>query len=141
MKTAPSVGFLSGPTDTRRQRAAALLAGALMLHDLEEAVGYPLVRPAVLGLWPSAPPAEAFWTSLAVVTVVGVALALWAGSGRPSGGKALALRAIAWVLLVNVLVPHVPAAFTLGGYAPGVVTAVAVNLPVCLLALRLLRGV
>ena len=36
---------------------------------------------------------------------------------------------LAAVMLVNVLVPHVPAAIALGGYAPGVVTAVLVNLP------------
>lgn len=129
------------PPDTRRRQAATLLAAALSLHDLEEALAYPLLRPRIVELWPSAPPAEAFWISLAAVTVGGIVLALWAGSGRSAGGKALALRAIAWVLLVNVIVPHAPAAFVLGGYAPGVVTAVAVNLPACLLALRLLRGV
>ena len=127
------------PPDARRGWAAALLAAALTLHDLEEAVGYPAIRPAILEVLPSAPPPEAFWASLAVVTAGGLLAVLWAGSGRVSGAKALTLRAIAGVLLVNVLVPHVPAAIVLGGYAPGVVTAVVVNLPACVLALRLLR--
>lgn len=39
-------------------------------------------------------------------------------------------------MLVNVVVPHVPAALFAGGYAPGVVTAVLVSLPVSLLYLR-----
>jgi hypothetical protein len=40
-------------------------------------------------------------------------------------------------VLVNVLVPHVPAAIMFRGYAPGVVTAVLVNLPVLALLTRL----
>jgi len=33
-------------------------------------------------------------------------------------------------VLVNVVVPHIPAAIIFRGYAPGVVTAVLINLPV-----------
>jgi hypothetical protein len=40
------------------------------------------------------------------------------------------------IFLVNVFVPHVPAALLAGGYAPGVVTAVAVNLPFGILYFR-----
>jgi Protein of unknown function with HXXEE motif len=32
-------------------------------------------------------------------------------------------------MLVNVVVPHVPVAIVFRGYAPGVVTAVLINLP------------
>lgn len=126
--------------DRRRGLAAGLLAAALTLHDLEEAVGYPLKRAAVLGILPGAPPVAVFWTMLALVTAAGVGVALWAGRGPGSPAKAAALRTIAAILLVNVLVPHVPAAVALGGYAPGVLTAVALNLPAGLVALRLLRA-
>lgn len=132
--------ILGADPDTRRRAAAGLLAAALTLHDLEEALGYPLTRPVLLRSWPAAPPVEAFWAALAVVTGVGVAAAAWAAYGPSSPVKRGVLRAIAAILLINVLVPHVPAAVILGGYAPGVVTAVAVNLPLCLLALRLLRA-
>lgn len=132
--------ILTAPPDVRRRRAAALLVGALTLHDLEEALGYPPTRPMLLALWPAAPTPAAFWTALAVVTVAGLLVALWAGSGAASPAKAATLRAIAFVLLANVLVPHVPAAVVLGGYAPGVVTAVLVSLPACVVALRLLRA-
>jgi hypothetical protein len=37
---------------------------------------------------------------------------------------------------VNVFVPHLPAAWVLGGYAPGVVTAVAIQLPFSVFFLR-----
>lgn len=33
-------------------------------------------------------------------------------------------------MLINVFVPHIPAAIWFGGYAPGVVTAGLINLPV-----------
>lgn len=133
------VGLLSAPPDARRRRAAWLLASALVLHDLEEAVAYPLLRPAIREILPFAPPTTTFWASLAAVTLLGAAAALWAGLGRAGAAKTATLRAIAMILLANVLVPHVPAAIVLGGYAPGVATAVAVNLPVCLFALALLR--
>jgi hypothetical protein len=132
--------ILAASPDAGRRAAAGLLAAALTLHDLEEALAYPAVRPRLLGFAPLAPAPEVAWAALAAVTGLGLGMAGWAASGETTGGKRLALRALAWGLLVNVLVPHVPAAFVLGGYAPGVVTALAVNLPVALLALRLLRG-
>jgi hypothetical protein len=43
-------------------------------------------------------------------------------------------------MLANVVVPHVPAAIVFHGYAPGVVTAVLINLPVMsILVIRMLR--
>jgi hypothetical protein len=132
-------GLFSASPDLRRRYAAGLLAAALTLHDLEEAIGYPLQRRVILDVVPLAPSVAIVWTALVVVTAVGVAAALWAGSGTPMAGKVAVLRLLAAILLANVLIPHVPAAWRLGGYAPGVITAVAVNLPVCLLALMLLR--
>jgi hypothetical protein len=132
-------GLFPASADARRRRAAGLLAAALVLHDLEEALAYPVLRPAIREFLPFAPPVAVFWASLAAVTLGGVALAVWAGRGAGSTAKTATLRAIALILLANVLVPHVPAAIVLGGYAPGVAAAVAVNLPVCLFALALLR--
>jgi len=37
---------------------------------------------------------------------------------------------------LNVFIPHVPAAVALGGYAPGVATAVLINLPFSIYFLR-----
>jgi Protein of unknown function with HXXEE motif len=43
-------------------------------------------------------------------------------------------------MLANVFVPHVPAAIVFHGYAPGLVTAVLINLPVMsMLVIRMLR--
>lgn len=46
------------------------------------------------------------------------------------------MRVVASVLLANVMLPHVPAAILLGGYATGVVTAVVLNLLLNLWILR-----
>ncbi|MET0274176.1 MAG: HXXEE domain-containing protein, partial [Phenylobacterium sp.] len=130
---------LSGSPDERRKLASRLLLAALVAHDLEEAIGYGLQRPMLLERLPLLLPTPLFWAALAVATVAGGALLLWAGSGPASPGRTAALRTIAAILLVNVLVPHAPVAWWLGGYAPGVITAVLVNIPVGLTALALVR--
>ncbi|MEV5748078.1 HXXEE domain-containing protein [Actinoallomurus sp. NPDC052308] len=43
---------------------------------------------------------------------------------------------MAGVMLLNVALPHVPAAVAARGYAPGLVTAVGLNLPIGLAVLR-----
>ena len=53
----------------------------------------------------------------------------WASCTQREPQAWLAVKLTASVLLANVFIPHVPAAIALGGYAPGVITAVAVNLP------------
>ena len=50
------------------------------------------------------------------------------------------LGVLAVAMVVNVVVPHVPAAVLTGGYVPGVVSAVLVNLPVAASYLRRARG-
>jgi hypothetical protein len=42
-------------------------------------------------------------------------------------------------MLVNVLIPHVPATLVFGAYTPGVVTAVLINLP--LMSILLFKAV
>jgi hypothetical protein len=119
--------------------ASGLLLAALTAHDLEEGVGYGLQRPLLTERLPVVFPTPVVWAALVVVTAAGAALLLWAGSGPASPGRIAAVRAIAAILLINVLIPHAPLAWWLGGYAPGVITAVLVNIPVGLTALALLR--
>ena len=132
---------------SKRRRASILLSGALCLHNLEEAVSYPIARPRVsnlaAGVWPQLqlPMADAFRWALLILTIAVLALLLWAATTRNEGAAWLVIKVVAFVLLANVLVPHVPAAILLGGYAPGVVTAVALNLPVGVWVLALARSV
>ena len=101
----------------------------------------PRVRERLSGLVPASVLAATqdltwFYVALVFATVVPAAVVLAATSGRASGGKAWAVVFVQSLFLVNVFVPHVPAAVALGGYAPGVVTAVLVNLPYSVYFLR-----
>lgn len=113
-----------------------LLLCAACLHNLEEAVAYPLVRPRSAQLLAAIEPSfrlpdpRDFHLALLLWTMVVGGLLLWAATTRWDGQAWITIKAIAFVLLANILVPHVPAAIALGGYAPGVVTAVMLNLPV-----------
>jgi hypothetical protein len=71
-----------------------------------------------------------------VVTVVPALIVAWATTGRQSAAKREAVAILVAALLWNVFAPHLPAAMLLGGYAPGVVTAVAINLPFALYFFR-----
>ena len=127
------------------RRPALLLAAAFAAHNLEEGLTYRVMRSDIAGrvhaldlAWPS-PPGAVFAAALVAITVVGGAAMLWAARGAPTPAKRATVRALAWVLLANVLLPHVPAAFVLAGYTPGLLTALAINLPLCLWALRATR--
>lgn len=128
----------------RRSAAGDLRAPALLLavaftgHNLEEAIAFPRMRTAIagrahdLGLpWWSPAPAVST-TVLLAITFAGVLAMLWAGRWPPNARRRFAVRALAWILLANVLLPHVPAALVLGGYTPGLLTALAVNTPLSL---------
>ncbi|HEY8616831.1 HXXEE domain-containing protein [Phenylobacterium sp.] len=112
-----------------------LLLAALSLHNLEEALTYAGSRPraaALIGWFQpglEAPEPASFHAALLLVSLGAAVLLLWAAHTQAERAGWLAVRATALVLLVNVFVPHVPAAIAFGGYAPGVVTALAVNLP------------
>ncbi|WP_312160169.1 HXXEE domain-containing protein [Phenylobacterium sp.] len=129
----------------RRRAAGLLLISALALHNLEEGLAYSLMRGRVaamlhhlgLGWWSPAP--EMFALVLTLLTLSVGALVGWAATGATSGIKIGVLRAVAALLLINVALPHLPAAAVLGGYAPGVLTSLLVNLPVSLWVLYRLR--
>lgn len=129
----------------RRRAAGLLLISALALHNLEEGLAYSLMRGRVaamlhglgLGWWSPAP--EMFALALTLLTLSVGALVAWAATGATSGTKIGVLRAVAVVLLINVALPHLPAAAALGGYAPGLVTSLLINLPVSLWVLFRLR--
>jgi hypothetical protein len=75
------------------------------------------------------------WLALAVVTLVPFALAAWASRGRNPVALWLLLLVQATVLL-NVLWHVGAAALFFDGYAPGLVTAVGINLPFSIYLLR-----
>ena len=130
------------PADPRRWRVLALVPVALLLHNLEEALTMRAALPQMQGKWSaflgrpvSLPSAHQY--DVALVLITAFAFALWLAAGRWSGA-ATALVALQVVMAVNVLT-HVAGAVLLGGYAPGLVTAVLVEAPVSVILFRRLR--
>lgn len=118
------------PADRRLLLAAPAL---LTLHNLEELLALPRALPAVHARLPDAARAvlpsvtlPMFAAALAVATVLPWVFAGMALAGR-RGGVFLVLLVQA-TLLVNVA-SHLVSAALLRGYAPGLATAVLVNLP------------
>ncbi|MEU5871734.1 HXXEE domain-containing protein [Glycomyces sp. NPDC047369] len=110
--------------------------GAFALHNLEEAITAPAffdkLPPSLPLPWPSA---TAFQVATAVVTVLGLALVLFA----IRRDRTWPVTVLAMVMLINVAIPHLPLAILNGGYAPGVATALLLNLPIDLLWLTKYR--
>ena len=117
----------------------------VLLHNIEEGLAARSYLPkvgaflsgwvpeSVIGLLPSV---GQFYAGLIGATLVPLALTFVATTGRPARWKPYLVAAVAAGLLLNVMLPHVPAAVALGGYAPGVVTALLLNLPFSLYFLR-----
>jgi hypothetical protein len=105
---------------------------ALCVHNLEEALTFGAMLPRLSALWtrlvgrPVALPSESDLQRVLIVVSIAT-IALWVAARwlRPA---AYALVVIQAVMVVNV-VSHVAAAALLGGYAPGVATALLVEAP------------
>lgn len=117
----------------------------LALHNLEEGLTASAYIPKVKnllggrapgGLLASLPAPGQFYAALIGATLLPLALVAFATAGRPTPFKSYLVVAVQAVVFLNVFVPHIPAAFILGGYAPGVLTAVLVNLPFSLIFFR-----
>lgn len=113
----------------------------IALHNLEEWLTFPrfgevtsdLLRRA--GVSVAAPPWSATQTALGFATV-GPLLVVAIATTRRSAVWTWLLLLVQMQMGVNVLLPHVPAAIAVGGYSPGVLTAVVVNLPFTVLFVR-----
>jgi hypothetical protein len=110
-----------------------------MLHNVEEAFTIPSYLPRVAASFPVHLPADIvpiFFGALTVVTVIPFIVAVWTYA-RPKSSAALwSLLLVQAVVLVNVFSHAAVAAFVLHGYAPGVLTALAINLPFSIYLLR-----
>jgi hypothetical protein len=118
-----------------RVRLLWLVPVVLTAHNLEEALTIAPVLPVasarISGLLGVALPAVTypqFLVVLAVVTAVPYFLAALGDLRRPASTAGYALLVVQATVLVNVA-SHVGAAITLGGYVPGLATALLVNLP------------
>jgi hypothetical protein len=125
-----------------RRRALWLVAVLLVVHNLEEALTLSSYLPVIRLRLPSALRAVAGAVSyrqmllaLALATVVPLGVVIWA-QARPESRAALWLVLLVQTVLLLNVAAHVVSATYLGGYAPGLVTALALNLPCSLYLLR-----
>jgi hypothetical protein len=113
-----------------------LVPSLLALHNAEEALFFPRYLPLVLSRLPVgwqaviAPLTTGQVLSALVIVTVSALLVAWWADQRPSSGLALwLLLLIQSTVLLNVLWHAATAVMLFGGYAPGLVTALLLNLP------------
>jgi hypothetical protein len=115
----------------------------LLLHNAEEAVFFPRYLPFVLARLPSAWRAVAgpltsgqVWLALAIVTLAGLGLTVWVQRHPVSRTALWLLLLLQTTVLLNVLWHLAAAVVLFRGYAPGLVTALLLNLPFSIYLLR-----
>lgn len=125
------------------RRVLWLVPLLLALHNAEEALFFPRYLPFVLGRMPAAWRAVAgpvtsgqVWLALAIVTLVALALAAWAELRPDSRIAVWLLLLLQATVLLNVAWHTAAAVVLFRGYAPGLVTALLVNLPFSIYLLR-----
>ena len=115
-----------------------LVFAFLALHNLEEALTMRAYLPRIskllrehapASLVPALPTPAQFYAALVGATLIPLLLVAFATNGKPTQLKSYLVALVQAQVCLNVFVPHVPAAFALGGYAPGLVTALLINLP------------
>ncbi len=103
---------------------------AITLHNIEEAVWMPEWSQNA-GRWHRPVEKIPFGFAVLVLTLLAYLFAyLGLMGGKQSIGIYL-LSGYAFVMLANVFVPHLIAAIWLKQYVPGLVTGLALNLPIC----------
>lgn len=123
-----------------RNTLLALIGVSLVLHDTEEYLTFPTFLRSFSPLQRWVPRASLLQNphnihlALVMATVLPLAVIVWAIL-RPNKGLLIAALLLESVLLVNAFW-HIFAAFVRGGYAPGVITAVLINLPFGIYVLR-----
>jgi hypothetical protein len=115
----------------------------LAIHNAEEALLFPRYVPLVLGRLPEGWRALAgavtlgqVGTALALVTLIPLLLAIWAFRRPESDLPVWLLLLVQATVLLNVLWHLATAVIVFNGYAPGLVTAVLINLPFSIYLLR-----
>lgn len=130
------------PSAPRRLTGLAIIPVALLVHNLEEAYAIGAALPELEATWGrllghslTLPSAQQYDYALAIVTGIAFGALLLARLWDPASYALVVLQA---VMTLNVLT-HVLGAVFLGGYAPGVVTAVFVEAPTSGVVFRRLR--
>jgi len=107
---------------------------ALCVHNLEEAIWLPGWSQRA-GYWMNPVGTHEFRIAAALLAILGIAVTAWAARGGKQSVGVYLLAGFALAMLLNVGF-HVMATAARSQYAPGVVTAVTINLPVMSYLLR-----
>jgi hypothetical protein len=113
---------------------------AIAIHNLEEAIWLPAWSRRLSqqgSRWHRPVGAPEFRFAVIVLTVAAAGIALAASIGGKESLGAYLVCGYALAMLLNVLFPHVLATLVMRAYAPGTLTAVLLNAPVCTLLLDL----
>jgi hypothetical protein len=118
------------------RRVLWLVPILLAVHNAEEALFFPRYLPFVLARLPAGWQAVAaplttgqVWSALAIVTMAAFGAAGWAHVRPESRVARWLVLLIQATVLVNALWHLAVAVILFGGYAPGLVTALLINLP------------
>jgi hypothetical protein len=118
----------------------------LAIHNAEEALLFPRYLPLVLGRLPEGWRALAgvvtlgqVGTALALVTLIPLLLAVWAFRRPDADAPVWLLLLVQATVLLNVLWHVATAVVVFNGYAPGLLTALLINLPFSIYLLRRAR--
>src|ERR1022692_3728565 len=109
---------------------------AATVHNIEEAIWMPGFMAAHGTELPWSVDSGQFRFALVVLTVAAWMITFLGWRTGPQSIWTYLEFGYIVTMLVNVFVPHIPAAVVFRGYAPGVVTAVLLNLPVMALLSR-----
>ena len=109
---------------------------ALTLHNLEEAIWFPAWSQNA-GVWARPVGTAEFRVAALILSLLAFSLTLWSARTRQQSFSTYILSGFLFAMLLNVIF-HLGAAVGLRHYAPGVVTAVLINLPVMGYLLRLM---
>ncbi len=126
----------------RFEKYRLLLIPVIALHNLEEWAAYPVygsISPALAARRPVAvaePPWHVMEVAWVLVTLLPAALIAAATLARRHRALDTLVCWVASIYLVNAFVPRALELAVGHAYAPGVVTALAMNVPFCLLLLR-----
>jgi len=118
----------------RLETAIWMFPIALTLHNLEEFIGIPAWSQHA-GFWMSPVGSTEFGVAAGLLTVMGYAVTYWGRrAGKQSAGTYV-MAGFVFAMLLNAFF-HLGATVGLRAYAPGVVTALLINLPVMSYLLR-----
>jgi hypothetical protein len=114
----------------RFQKLQWLFPIAVTLHSLEEAFRLPDWLSNHTRQLPIQPGRTKIWFGLALLTLAAFTVTYLSSRKGKQSLWAYLLFGYVTAMLVNVLLPHLPATLIFGEYTPGVLTAIFINLPV-----------